>query len=232
MNSAVIKRAAMSTQQYTYADLVALSTTSVNNPLPQGTWKPALRCPPFIPLPTLINTRSLSLLPGSKIKPHRVIRSGTLHETSQVDITALRDDYGLVRIFDLRRAKDIEANVYSVNVPGVELEWIGEMDGQPEPMNLKRFDGKIVDGYLWMYPEFLKKYRTCFRRVFEFLRDTTEGGILIHCNGMLSLLHFQRFHAPSHMLLTTYRRQRSHRRSHRSYSESYRPFVYLDCPGL
>jgi hypothetical protein len=196
----------MSTQYYTYADLVALSTTSVNTPLLEETWKPALQCPPFIPLPTLINARSLSLLPGSLIKPHRVIRSATLHGTSEADIMALRDDYGLVRIFDLRRAKDIEANANSVTVPGVKLEWIGEMDGQPEPMNLKRFDGNIVDGYLWMYPEFLKKYRTSFRRVFEFLRDTPEGGILIHCNGMLSFLAYQDPSSPEHLSLTTHRR--------------------------
>jgi hypothetical protein len=168
---------------FLYTDLLSLCTTPITSPLPEEIWKSAIHASPFLPLPTLLNTRSLSLLPNSRITPHRLLRSGTLHLTSEADMVALRDSYGLVKIFDLRREVERQVDAYTVSVPGITLDWVGQTITEPQKMDLNRLDKNLVEGYMWIYRDILDVYKPGFESTFAYLRDTPEGGILFHCNG-------------------------------------------------
>lgn len=117
--------------------LRALAETDVRQPIPSAQLLPALRAPPFVPVPGTFNTRDLGLLEGEdgshggngpvvKIRPGFLYRSGSLdalrrHPAAQA--AHLRDALGVRRIFDLRSRAERAAAPDPV-IPGVEGVWV------------------------------------------------------------------------------------------------------------
>lgn len=120
--------------------LRALAETDVRQPIPSAQLLPALRAPPFVPVPGTFNTRDLGLLEGAtaqdgshsgngpvvKIRPGFLYRSGSLdalrrHPAAQA--AHLRDALGVRRIFDLRSRAERAAAPDPV-IPGVEGVWV------------------------------------------------------------------------------------------------------------
>lgn len=178
--------------------LRALAETDVREPIPSVQLSPALRTPPFVPVPGTFNTRDLGLLESNsssrpKIRPGFVYRSGGLdqlchHLEGQAQ---LRGALGVRRVFDLRTRAE-RAAAPDPEVPGVEGVWLppaeeggsGSGSGSRAAVDLAAFvEGGGERGHVAMYMGVLAAYGAAFREVLRSVRDRPGEGILFHCTG-------------------------------------------------
>jgi hypothetical protein len=154
--------------------------------------------PPFLPIPHVLNLRSLS---APSLRPNLIFRSGSLDHLPASSLTPLHSTYNITTIIDLRSAKE-RAEYPSPSIPGVETLWIpssadaavgiGAANVAPKTV-LKGIDfGSFVgnggvDGYVRMYGGILETHKEAYKTVFERLRDE-DGGLLFHCTGLLPFL--------------------------------------------
>ncbi len=144
------------------------------------------------------NTRDLGGLTttdGRVIASGRLIRSGELHKATDEDIELLRDGHGLMRVVDLRTAKEregapdpqsrmqgidfAELPVFSEAAVGITHE--GGVAG--DIAALKRFSGNAHETIRDLYVTCLlgEDGKRAYREFFEILLAAEDGATLWHC---------------------------------------------------
>jgi len=171
----------------TAADLLALSTTDVTQPIHKETLYTILQAPPFVYVPGTFNTRDLGLLPVPEGCPR--IRPGFAYRTASLEGlkpeqggAVLRDKLGIRRIFDLRSAQEHDKKP-DPSVEGIEVLKLPsrEIDATAD---LRDFvEGQGEKGYEKMYLEVLDLYQEGLKAVLAHVRDRPGEAFLFHCNG-------------------------------------------------
>jgi hypothetical protein len=178
----------------TQIGLAAALATPIQEPLPEATVKEILTSHPFIPIPHVLNLRTISSPPH--LPPNLIFRSGALSHLPPTSLALLRETYNITTIFDLRSAAERKISP-SPSIPGIKTIWIpsavdidASANGQ-EHWRTARFnvthadfvENNGEDGFMRMYGAVLETHREPYRAVFEGLRDG-EGSVLFHCTGM------------------------------------------------
>ncbi|OAL48638.1 hypothetical protein IQ07DRAFT_82691 [Pyrenochaeta sp. DS3sAY3a] len=155
--------------------LETVISTDMNAPIPPSIYTPLLSSPPFIPLPSTLNTRDLGLLPSSPIPPGLLYRSGAIHAAAPTTLSSLP----IKMILDLRTARE-QARDPTPAIPGVVNLHFGSA-APPSPVQMADF---VADGgataYAAMYIEILDLYAPSFRAAITWLRDE-RSPLLFHC---------------------------------------------------
>jgi hypothetical protein len=178
-------------------DIPTLLATPIQFPLPESEVKLVLASAPFIPIPHALNLRTIS---SPNLQPNKVFRSGALSHLTPSILSALKDQYNITTIFDLRARNEREKQP-SPDVEGIETIWIPNTEDAgtaPTPIYIPIEDfavGGGVDAYLRRYENVLQMYGSVYKTIFEKLRDSDEGGVLFHCTGTYTL-PFPRHHLP------------------------------------
>ncbi len=151
----------------------------------------------------LQNTRDLGQFTtqdGRKIRPRRLLRSGSLNRLSLEDRAILQNDYQLKLVLDFRTATE-KGGEPDTKIHGVTYEWLPILD--EETIGISRETEESADG-LQMLADFLmrpgfnaKEYMTNtylalvkssfsrrqYRKFFDILLDAPEdGAVLWHCS--------------------------------------------------
>ncbi|KAI9932439.1 hypothetical protein ASPWEDRAFT_22222 [Aspergillus wentii DTO 134E9] len=162
-------------------DLIELSKSDINVPIPADILNQALSCPPFQEVSGAFNLRDIAV-PGA-ISPGIVYRSGILAHLTEEGKLELLSKLGIGLILDLRSERETKSHP-PPNVPGIKTVWLPTYKA-PSPLSLDSFIGENGGeiGYTQMYLEILDLYAESFRVVLEYLRDeATQGrGVLFHC---------------------------------------------------
>lgn len=185
----------------THPELSTLLATPIRDPLPKDAVKEIITKYPFIPIPHVLNLRTVSHPPY--IQPNLIFRSGALSHLSPTALAPLRDTYNITTIFDLRSNAE-RVSSPSPEIPGIKTIWIpsgvdaaifakpsGESHLRTKGFNVpcaEFVDNQGKDGYVKMYRLMLETHKEPYRAVFETLRDG-EGGVLFHCTGSLDFFH-------------------------------------------
>jgi protein tyrosine/serine phosphatase len=184
------------TTQLPQADIWALLQTSIRDPLPESATKLLVSLPPFLPVPHALNLRTISS--PSLLGPNVIFRSGSLSHLSEPVLSALRTNYNITTIFDLRSQKERE-KVPSPSIEGIKTTWISStahvgrsagsiLDAEAVKEKNVLTNVKVADfaqkngkvAFVKMYGNLLFTQKDAYRGVFEMLRDS-KSGILFHC---------------------------------------------------
>lgn len=158
-----------------------------------------------IPLTTIPNARDLGgykTLEGKRIKPKKLIRSGTLGALIEEDIRILVEDYNLKTIIDLRTDAERSQNpdpeipgVVSYHNPILRDETFGITKESEKTLSKEEFDysemllnhvkmmGENEDSLASLYAEFVESEYALehYRKFLEYVLEQEEGAILWHC---------------------------------------------------
>lgn len=185
-----------SREMATKPDLSTLLETNIRDRLPEDVVREILASHPFIPIPNVLNLRTISHPPH--LPPNIIFRSGALSHLPASALSPLADTYNIKTIFDLRTAAERQKSP-SPDIPGIKTIWIpsgvdvlastgpsGEVQWKVERFGISPADfvaNKGKDGFVKMYSAGLELHREPYKAVFETLRDS-EGGMLFHCTGL------------------------------------------------
>ena len=160
-----------------------------------------------IKLKTLPNTRDLSDVPnqmGLRIKPHRLIRSGTLGGAGRRDIKTLTKEYGLKQVVDFRNEEERESNPDPA-IAGVKNDWspiLNERalgitreddcdesgsddcdEAAPSMGSITDFlsDPKKMITRLYAAMPLDKFTQNQYRKFLKLVENNTDGAVLYHC---------------------------------------------------
>jgi protein tyrosine/serine phosphatase len=172
------------TTERTHHDLHDLIHTDINTSIPNPILTEALKQPPFIPIPGIINIRDLGALPDSPIRHNLLYRSGALHKLPASSLVALKDDLGIKMILDLRSEREIARS------PNPTIEGVKNMHFEslrvPSAIDMESFvEERGKKGYVEMYAEVLEIHKPSVRAALEWMRDAGTP-MLFHCTGMSS----------------------------------------------
>ncbi|KAK5661555.1 hypothetical protein OQA88_11463 [Cercophora sp. LCS_1] len=165
----------------TAADLLTISQTDVQEPLPNEQVSSLLSTPPFVYVPGTFNTRDIGLVPGSSIKPGLVFRTGSLGGLQDQGKALLKDTLGIKTIFDLRSIREHASQPY----PEIEGIQIVRTQSQEDDAVVELSDfveGEGESGYTKMYLDVLRMYAQGFKEMLEHVRDRPGEAFLFHCN--------------------------------------------------
>lgn len=183
----------------TKLDIAALLETNIRDPLPEDAVKEILASHPFIPIPNVLNLRTISHPPD--LPPNLIFRSGAFSHLDAKALAPLAETYNIKTIFDLRNAAERRESP-SPDIPGIKTVWIpsgadvlagnapsGEVQWKTErfvlsPADFATNEGK--DGFVKTYSAGLDMHREPYKAVFETLRDS-DGGVLFHCVGSCAM---------------------------------------------
>ena len=159
-----------------------LLSIPISSPIPEEDLSLALSSMPFIQIPGASNFRDIGLVPGSKIRPGLIYRSGALHSIPNESIGLLHSQLGLRSIFDLRQGHEKQRHA-SPDVQGVQTIW-QKTPRQPTLFMPSDFiEDEGVPAYINMYDHILDLYGEIFKAVLVHLRDEANAPILFHCTG-------------------------------------------------
>ena len=151
----------------------------------------------------IVNARDLGGLLGAggrQLRPHRLLRTAHLHDASEADITRLREEFNLARVFDFRSIGEAEA-LPDRDVPGATHHLLPTIDLSAErlteqPIPQEAFldlETHIVNYSFYpevqamaadMYPSLIRseysqlQYATFLRLIIE---SPDDSGMLWHC---------------------------------------------------
>jgi protein-tyrosine phosphatase len=151
----------------------------------------------------IVNARDLGGLIGAggrSVRPHRLLRTGHLHDASDDDVRRLHEEYNLCRIFDFRSLPEFEflpdremEGVQHHLLPTIDMR-AEQVTGKPIPEEAFRDLENHIVGYSFyrevqqmaanMYPSLIRsefsqlQYAAFLRLIIEAPED---GGILWHC---------------------------------------------------
>jgi hypothetical protein len=166
-----------------YKNLLELAKKSTFEPTGEEILNHATMQPPFVPLRSALNLRDLGLIPDSPISPGKLFRSGALHFLTPEDHAALRNTYGIKKIFDLRFDSDREKDP-APTIDGIETVWLPRAT-DPCPTNTADFEGDgFIPAFVKMYNDILQVQVNAYRAVMLELRDNLDATILFHCTGL------------------------------------------------
>lgn len=158
-----------------------------------------------IPLTAIPNARDLGgyrTVEGKRIKPKKLIRSGTLGALIEEDIRILVEDYNLKTIIDLRTDAERSQNpdpeipgVVSYHNPILRDETFGITKESEKTLSKEEFDysemllnhvkmmGENEDSLASLYAEFVESEYALehYRKFLEYVLEQEEGAILWHC---------------------------------------------------
>lgn len=158
-----------------------------------------------IPLTAIPNARDLGgykTVEGKRIKPKKLIRSGTLGALIEEDIRILVEDYNLKTIIDLRTDTERSQNpdpeipgVVSYHNPILRDETFGITKESEKTLSKEEFDysemllnhvkmmGENEDSLASLYAEFVESEYALehYRKFLEYVLEQEEGAILWHC---------------------------------------------------
>ncbi|MCQ4670170.1 tyrosine-protein phosphatase [Lactonifactor longoviformis] len=155
-----------------------------------------------IELENLYNTRDLGgyrTLEGKKIRPKRLLRSGTLERATDRDIRTLTDEYQMKTVVDFRTRAEMDQKpdppiegVTFIHNPILTEAQMGitreEENNAKSFMNmLMEYTRKIQDNPMAfgedIYPQLVTNEESVYhyRRFFEILLEQEEGAVLWHC---------------------------------------------------
>lgn len=158
-----------------------------------------------IPLTAIPNARDLGgyrTVEGKRIKPKKLIRSGTLGALIEEDIRILVEDYNLKTIIDLRtdaeRSQNLDPEipgVVSYHNPILRDETFGITKESENTLSKEEFDysemllnhvkmmGENEDSLASLYAEFVESEYALehYRKFLEYVLEQEEGAILWHC---------------------------------------------------
>lgn len=167
----------------TAAELLALSSTDVREPLPKEQVFSLLQTPPFVYVPGTFNTRDLGLVPGSTIRPGLVFRTGSLGGLTDDGKAVIKSKLGVKTIFDLRSIKE-HATQPDPEIEGVQVVRTPSQEGDAVVELSYFIDGEGEKGYTRMYLDVLQMYAQNYKEMLIHIRDRPGEPILFHCNGM------------------------------------------------
>lgn len=170
--------------------LSLVAQTPIDEAIPSEQLNLALSSHPFVVLPGSINIRDIGLFAPEYIKPGVIFRSGTLDFMPETSLSVLRSQHGISKIYDFRRkdeVKQLRCQIYGLDM--ISCPYKDDTES-PKPTIVSDFapvEGQdFCLGYRLMYDDILDGYTTGYRKVFEALRDATQGNaILFHCTGKL-----------------------------------------------
>lgn len=158
-----------------------------------------------IPLTAIPNARDLGgykTLEGKRIKPKKLIRSGTLGALIEEDIRILVENYNLKTIIDLRTDAERSQNpdpeipgVVSYHNPILRDETFGITKESEKTLSKEEFDysemllnhvkmmGENEDSLASLYAEFVESEYALehYRKFLLYVLEQEEGAILWHC---------------------------------------------------
>ncbi|MCJ1322963.1 hypothetical protein MMC15_008313 [Xylographa vitiligo] len=153
---------------------------------------PPLPAPPFVPLPSIHNLRSIGTHPTShpslRTRSTYIYRSASPSALTPTDLHALSSTLHVTHVFDLRSAPEIAAlhplPPFPIT-PAIQRVWapvFAEQDYSPEriAVRYKQYASGGVEGFVRAYADILAEGRESFRRVFEWVKEG-EGVGLVHC---------------------------------------------------
>jgi hypothetical protein len=163
-------------------DLRTITSIPITESIPDAILEKALKTNPFIPIPGALNLRDIGLIPGPKIKPGLLYRSGSLHVLPPSSVLLLKTELNLSTVYDFRSVSE-RGRAPSPEIPGVEQIWLPASEaGSPTvPADFK--DNGGVEAYKNMYDDLLKVYAASYKTVLEGLRDRPGSPVLFHCSG-------------------------------------------------
>ncbi|MCJ1288421.1 hypothetical protein MMC26_007778 [Xylographa opegraphella] len=151
-----------------------------------------LPTPPFHPLPSIHNLRSISSHPTShptlRTRSTYIYRSASPSAISAADLHTLSSTLRITHVFDLRSAPEIAALAPLApfpTTPSIRRIWapvFAEQDYSPEriAVRYKDYASGRAEGFVRAYADILAEGKESFRRVFEWVREG-EGVGLMHC---------------------------------------------------
>ena len=148
-------------------------------------------------LHSIKNVRDISY---GNIKPHRLLRGGSLNKISNRDKKILRDQYDLKLVIDLRTDPEclekpdrFISGVKHLHLPLMPMEELGvknEKEGRKQILKTKTLPD-IKDYYCKLVN---RNRKEAWTKIFNVLLEQKEGAVLIHCtvgkdrSGIVSLI--------------------------------------------
>lgn len=162
--------------------LDALLDTDISEAIPPQTYGPVLTSSPFIPTKSLLNLRDPGAVPGSKLAPCRIYRSGALQGANEDPEAREWLAASVKRVFDLRKVKEREENP-DPEILGVENVWVPSEKTYPDPDVTSFAEEGGRTAWKKQFMAIVDVYRPMFRLVLEHVRDRPQEPILFHCTG-------------------------------------------------
>ncbi|MCJ1433466.1 hypothetical protein MMC27_002828 [Xylographa pallens] len=153
---------------------------------------PPLPTPPFHPLPSIHNLRSIGTHPTShpslRTRSTYVYRSASPSTLTPTDLHTLSSTLHITHVFDLRSAPEIAALLPLPPfpaTPAIQRIWVpvfAAQDYSPEriAVRYKEYASGRVEGFVRAYADILAEGKESFRRVLKWVREG-EGVGLVHC---------------------------------------------------
>ncbi|MCJ1379208.1 hypothetical protein MMC17_002308 [Xylographa soralifera] len=151
-----------------------------------------LPTPPFIPLPSIHNLRSIGSHPTSHpsqhTRPTYIYRSASPSALTATDLHTLSSTLHITHVFDLRSTPEIAALHPLPPFPAttaIQRIWapvFAAQDYSPEriAVRYKEYASGRTEGFVRAYADILAEGRESFRTVLEWVREG-EGVGLVHC---------------------------------------------------
>ncbi|MCJ1421177.1 hypothetical protein MMC32_007539 [Xylographa parallela] len=153
---------------------------------------PPLPTPPFHPLPSIHNLRSIGTHPTShpsqRTRSTYIYRSASPSTLNPTDLNTLSSTLHITHVFDLRSAPEIAALLPLAPfpaTPAIQRVWapvFAAQDYSPEwiAVRYKEYASGRVEGFVRAYADILAEGTESFRRVLEWVREG-DGVGLVHC---------------------------------------------------
>jgi len=123
----------------------------------------------------------------STVRKGRIFRSGELTYIKPSGAETLQS-LGIRKVFDLRadvEIKDFNAAPVDLKSVGINVERIGIPEEWPDAETLGKrldwFNEKTVEAFTAMYTKILKDFYPSFAKVFRYIKDHPDDGVLVHC---------------------------------------------------
>ena len=147
--------------------------------------------------PNFRDIGGMETMDGSRIRPHRLLRSGHLHDLTETDRTRLIEEFRLRTVIDLRttgernrKPDQILPGVSYLHCPIFDQPAEGVTREEPIPEDpvrsaiemARRMEGQARERMIGLYGIFFEEPRIAhFREFFRILLQKEEGAVLWHC---------------------------------------------------
>ena len=143
----------------------------------------------ILPFQQIKNGRDLGGLPAGNnksVRPGLLLRSGTLSVAGAEDIRALRDDYKLKAIIDLRDLSECEAEP-DQEIPGVgyhQLPILAAPTGALRDELIAKLQDDPAGAFLLIYRDLAENpaVAVAYRKFFDLVLEHREAPLLYHCH--------------------------------------------------
>ena len=134
---------------------------------------------------------------GRRIKPHRLLRSGHLHDITDVDRQRLAEEFQLKTVIDLRTSGEMARKpdavlpgvvyhhcpIFENQAEGVTRETVTDIDPDARMVAMaQKMEGQAYERMRELYKVFFDDHGIkMYRQFFDLVLNQTDGAVLWHC---------------------------------------------------